>query len=156
MQPEDAAQIAEWVKGGGVLMILANDPANTDLEHLNLISDPFGIHFNSVLRKQVLGESYEMGKLAVSGGGLIFRSPHTLFMKEVCNIPVKSPAVIVFQDEEGILIATTKYGKGTVFATVDPWLYNEYTDGRKLPAGYDNYAGGKELVRWILAQIVSK
>jgi unsaturated rhamnogalacturonyl hydrolase len=77
-------------------------------------------------------------------------------MKDVCNISVKSPAVSLFQDNEGILMATAKYGKGTVFATVDPWLYNEYTDGRKLPAGYDNYAGGKELVRWILAQVGSK
>ena len=50
-------------------------------------------------------------------------------------------------------MAVAKYGKGTVFAVVDPWLYNEYTDGRKLPAEYDNYAAGKELVRWVLAQI---
>ena len=46
-------------------------------------------------------------------------------------------------------MAVLKYGKETVFATVDPWLYNEYTDGRKLPAAYDNYAGSRELVRWI-------
>jgi unsaturated rhamnogalacturonyl hydrolase len=50
-------------------------------------------------------------------------------------------------------MAMAKYGKGTVFATVDPWIYNEYTDGRKLPASYDNYAAGKELVRWALKQI---
>ena len=79
-----------------------------------------------------------------------------MFMKDVCNISVKSPAVSLFQDDEGILMATAKYGKGTVFATVDPWLYNEYTDGRKLPAEYDNYAAGKELVRWILAQVPSR
>lgn len=153
VQPEDGAQIAEWVKAGGVLVILANDPANTDLEHLNLIADEFGIHFNNVLRKHVVGNSYEMGKLAVPGGGLIFRDPHTLFMKDVCDISVKSPAVSAFQDGEGILMATAKFGKGTVFATVDPWLYNEYTDGRRLPAAYDNFAAGKELVRWVLEQI---
>jgi unsaturated rhamnogalacturonyl hydrolase len=50
-------------------------------------------------------------------------------------------------------MATARYGKGTVFATVDPWVYNEYTDGRKLPAPFDNYAAGEELVRWILAQV---
>jgi unsaturated rhamnogalacturonyl hydrolase len=153
IRPEDAKQIVRWVKSGGVLMIFANDPANTDLEHLNLIADPFGIHFNSVLRKHVIGDSHESGKLAITGGGPIFSNPHTLFMKDVCNISVKFPAVTAFQDNEGILMATAKYGKGTVFATVDPWLYNEYTDGRKLPASYDNYAGGKELVRWILAQV---
>ena len=152
VQPQDATQIAEWVKAGGVLMIMANDPANTDLEHLNLITDRFGIHLNSVLRKHVPGHSYEMGKITIPGGA-IFRDPHTLFMKDVCNISVQSPAVSVFQDNEGILMATAKYGKGTVFATVDPWLYNEYTDGRKLPAEYDNFAAGRELARWILGQV---
>ena len=153
VNPEDGAQIAEWVKGGGVLFILANDPANTDLEHFNLIADRFGIHFNSVLRKHVIGDAHEMGKLIVPGGGPIFHLPHTLFMKDVCNISVRSPAVSAFQDDEGILMATAKYGKGTVFATVDPWLYNEYTDGRKLAEPYDNFAAGKELMRWILAQV---
>jgi unsaturated rhamnogalacturonyl hydrolase len=150
---EDGAQIAEWVKGGGVLVLLANDPANTDLEHFNLIADHFGIHFNSVLRKHVIGDAHDSGKLSVPGGGPIFHDPHTLFMKDTCNISVQAPAVIVFQDDEGILMATAKYGKGTVFATVDPWLYNEYTDGRKLPPTFDNFAGGKELVRWIIAQV---
>ncbi|MGA9670352.1 MAG: glycoside hydrolase family 88 protein [Terracidiphilus sp.] len=153
VQAEDGAQIAEWVKGGGVLVLLANDPANTDLEHFNLIADQFGIHFNSVLRKHVLGTSYEMGKIRAPGAGPIFHDTHTLFMKDVCNISVKSPAVVAFQDDEGILMATVKFGKGTVFATVDPWLYNEYTDGRKLPVEYDNFAAGKELVRWFLSQV---
>jgi len=133
--------------------LLANDPANTDLDHFNLIADRFGIHFNSVLRKHVLGHEWETGKLAVPGGGSIFHDPHTLFMKDTCNISVQAPAVTAFEDGDGILMATAKYGKGTVFAAVDPWLYNEYTDGRKLPTTFDNYAGGKELVRWIIAQI---
>ncbi len=151
--PEDSVVIAEWVRSGGVLMIFANDAANTDLEHLNMIGRPFGIHFNSVLRKHVLGKSYELGKLSVPGNGIVFRNPHTLFMKDVCDISLKSPAISLFQDEEGILMASSKVGNGMVFATVDPWLYNEYTDGRKLPAEYDNDAAGKELVRWILSQI---
>jgi unsaturated rhamnogalacturonyl hydrolase len=153
VQPGDGEQIAEWVKAGGVLVILANDPANTDLDHFNLIADQFGIHFNSVLRKHVIGDAHESGQLKVPGGGPMFHHAHLLFMKDVCNISVKSPAVVAFQDDAGILMATAKYGEGTVFATVDPWLYNEYTDGRKLPAEYDNFAAGKELVRWILAQV---
>ena len=44
-------------------------------------------------------------------------------------------------------------GREPSIAMVDPWLYNEYTDGRKLPAIYDNYAAGKEFVRWILEQV---
>lgn len=153
MQPEDAAQIAEWVKAGGVLVIMENDPGNADLDHFNLLSERFGIRYNSVLRNQVIGNKFEMGKIAIPGAGPIFRDPHTAFMKEICTISVQSPAVPVLRNRGDILMATAKYGKGTVFATVDPWLYNEYTDGRKLPTEYDNYAAGKELVRWLLAQI---
>jgi unsaturated rhamnogalacturonyl hydrolase len=153
MQPEDAAQIAEWVKAGGVLMIFENDPANADIDHLNLLSEKFGVHYNTVLRNQVDGNKFEMGKLPIQSGGLIFHDPHTAFMKEICTITLNSPAIVLLRDHGDILMATAKYGKGAVFATVDPWLYNEYTDGRKLPAEYDNYAAGKELVRWILSQV---
>jgi unsaturated rhamnogalacturonyl hydrolase len=153
VRSEDASEIEKWVKTGGVLMILENDPANADLEHLNLLSDRFGIHFNNVLRNQVDGSKFEMGKIVVPGGGPIFHDEHKLYMKEICTISAKSPAASVLQDRGDTLMAVAKYGKGTVFAVVDPWLYNEYTDGRKLPADYDNYAAGKELVRWVLAQI---
>jgi unsaturated rhamnogalacturonyl hydrolase len=153
MQPEDASQIAEWVKAGGVLIIFENDPANADIDHLNLLSDKFGIHYNTVLRNTVDGNKFEMGKLPIQGGGPIFHDAHTAYMKEICTISVNSPAVEQLRDHGDILMASAKYGKGTVYATVDPWIYNEYTDGRKLPAEYDNYAAGKELVRWILQQV---
>jgi unsaturated rhamnogalacturonyl hydrolase len=153
MRPEDATQIADWVKAGGVLMIMENDPPNADLEHLNLLSERFGIHFNNVLRNQVDGRKFEMGKIDVGGNGPIFHDSHTLYMKEICTIAANSPATALLQDRGDTLMAVAKSGKGTVFAMVDPWLYNEYTDGRKLPAEYDNYAAGKELVRWVLTQI---
>ena len=153
MQPEDSTQIAEWVKAGGVLVILENDPASADLEHMNLLAGKFGIHFNNVLRNQVDGNKIEMGKIALAGGGPVFHDPHTIYMKDICTISVYSPAIPLLRDRGDILMASAKYGKGTVFATVDPWLYNEYTDGRKLPAEYDNYAVGRELVRWILTQV---
>ena len=153
MQPEDAAQIVEWVKTGGVLVIMENDPVNADLDHLNLLAEKFGIHYNNVLRNQVDGNKFEMGKIPIDGAGSIFHEPHTIYMKEICTISAKPPATEALRDHGDILMATAHYGKGIVFATVDPWLYNEYTDGRKLPAEYDNYAAGKELVRWILAQI---
>jgi unsaturated rhamnogalacturonyl hydrolase len=153
MQPGDATQIEEWVKAGGVLVIMENDPANADLDHLNLLSERFGIHYSNELRNQVVANHFEMGKIPIDPGGPIFHAPHTIYMKEICTIAAKSPAVSVLRDHGDILMATAKYGKGTVFATVDPWLYNEYTDGRKLPAEYDNYAAGKEFVRWILGQV---
>lgn len=153
MTSKDADQIAEWVKGGGVLMILENDPDNADLDHLNLLAERFGIHYNKVLRKHVIGSQFELGKIVVRGGGPIFHEPHTLYMKDVSTISVKAPAVAQLTDSGDILMATAQYGRGTVFATVDPWVYNEYTDGRKLPMEYDNFAGGREVVRWVLGQV---
>ncbi|RYZ45514.1 MAG: hypothetical protein EOO14_25635, partial [Chitinophagaceae bacterium] len=51
------------------------------------------------------------------------------------------------------IMAVAKYGKGTVFVLGDPWLYNEYTDGRKLPADFHNYEAASDLVAWIAKQI---
>jgi unsaturated rhamnogalacturonyl hydrolase len=150
---EDAEQIAAWVKAGGVLMIMENDTSFADLDHFNVVSERFGIHFNSVLRKHVLGTQWAMGRIDVDATGPIFQRPHTLYMKDVCTISVSGAAKPVLSEGDDIFMAEAKYGKGTVFAVVDPWLYNEYTDGRKLPATYDNYAAGRELVRWILEQV---
>jgi unsaturated rhamnogalacturonyl hydrolase len=49
-------------------------------------------------------------------------------------------------------MAVAKYGKGTVFAVGDPWLYNEYVDGRRLPLEYENFRAANDLARWLLAQ----
>jgi unsaturated rhamnogalacturonyl hydrolase len=153
---KDAEQIAQWVKSGGVLAILENDTTFADLDHFNVIAEKFGLHFNSVLRKQVIGSNWEQGKVVLDGGGPIFHHPHTIYVKDVCTISAKPPATSVLKEGDDIFMATAKYGKGTVFAFVDPWLYNEYTDGRKLPAEYQNYAAGVELVRWLLEQVPHK
>ena len=152
VQPEDADQLAEWVKQGGFLILMENDPANADIEHLNLIADRFGIHFNNTLSHHVIGNDFAPGQIVAKGGGPLFRDPHTLYMKDTCTISLKSPATSLLEDKGDIMMATANYGKGTVVAVVDPWLYNEYTDGRKRPPVQDNFAAGKEFVRWLLTQ----
>jgi len=87
----------------------------------------------------------------VKGGGPIFNDPHTLYMKDTCTISIKPPAKALLEDKGDIMIAAAKYGKGTVVAVVDPWLYNEYTDGHKKEA-QDNYAAGREFARWLIEQ----
>jgi len=47
---------------------------------------------------------------------------------------------------------SSKYGKGIVFAVGDPWMYNEYVDGRKLPMEYENYQAAVDLVKWLIKQ----
>ena len=152
----DAEQIAQWVKSGGVLAIMQNDTSFADLDHFNVITEKFGLHFNSVLRKHVIGSNWQQGKIELGDTGPIFHHAHTIYVKDVCTISAKAPATPVLKEGDDIFMATAKYGKGTVFAFVDPWLYNEYTDGRKLPNEYENYAAGVELVRWLLEQVPRK
>jgi unsaturated rhamnogalacturonyl hydrolase len=155
VQAEDAEQVAAWVKQGGVLVLMENDPANADIQHFSLIADRFGIHFDDVLQHHIIDDQFEPGYIHVRGGGPIFHHPHTLYMKDTCAISLKTPARALLEDKEGIVMATTKYGRGTVVAVVDPWLYNEYTDHRKLLPQQDNHAAGKEFVLWLLAQTPS-
>lgn len=153
VQARDAQQVAEWVKRGGVLVLMENDPANADIDHLDLLAGRFGIHFNDELSHHVVSEDIENGRIPVSGDGPIFHHAHTLYMKDTCTISVKRPAVALLTDKGQIVMAMAKFGRGTVFAVVDPWLYNEYTKSHNLPAEYDNYAAGEEWARWLLEQV---
>ncbi|MGB7190379.1 MAG: glycoside hydrolase family 88 protein, partial [Acidobacteriaceae bacterium] len=152
VQPQDVQQVAAWVKQGGVLVLMENDPDNSDVEHFNLIADRFGIHFDNVLKHHILGDQFAPGFIPVTGAGPIFHHPHTLYMKDTCGISVKAPAASLLSDNQGIVIASAKYGKGTVVAVIDPWLYNEYTDHRKVRPAQENFAAGKEFALWLLEQ----
>ncbi|HEX7959009.1 MAG TPA: glycoside hydrolase family 88 protein, partial [Terriglobales bacterium] len=152
----DVQQVAQWVNDGGVLLLMENDVNNSEFEHFNKLSEKFGIHFNPVLRNQVEGTKWEMGKVPIPAGTKVFTSPHTAYMKEISTISPQKPAEAVLIDKGDVLMAISKYGKGTVFAVVDPWVYNEYGDGIKLPPEYDNYAAGKELVEWLLKQVPAR
>jgi len=154
MQAKDAEQIAQWVKDGGVLLMFENDPGNADIDHFNLLAEKFGIHYDKVLSNHVVGHEEQPGTIQIAPGGPVFHHDYTIFMKDTCAISVKGPAQALLTKNGTIMMATAKYGKGTVFATVDPWLYNEYTDGRKLPVlEHANFASGKELLRWVVDQV---
>jgi len=70
----------------------------------------------------------------------------------VSTLDLKPPARGVLEDGGDKIIAVAKVGKGTVFAVGDPWLYNEYTDGRRLPKEYDNYKAAVDLTLWLIGQ----
>ncbi len=152
VRPEDADQVAEWVKQGGVLVLMENDPANADFDHFNLIAEKFGLRFDKVLKHHVVDPNYGPGFIPVTGGGPIFHHPHTLYMKDTCGISAKAPATAVLSDKQGIVIASAKYGKGIAVAVIDPWLYNEYTDHRKVNPAQQNFAAGQEFALWLIQQ----
>ncbi|HYC30387.1 MAG TPA: DUF4350 domain-containing protein, partial [Chitinophagaceae bacterium] len=152
----DANTIASWVKDGGVLVLMGNDAGNTNLKSLNTLSTKFGIRFKEDFVNMVKDNQFEQGAVAVPSGHSIFKTARNLFIKELASIETSGPAKAVLTKDGMNIIAVAKYGKGTVFAIGDPWLYNEYIDGRKLPLEYDNYKAAQDLVKWTLSQSKKK
>jgi unsaturated rhamnogalacturonyl hydrolase len=145
--------IYNWVKNGGVLMMFANDSGNVELTRYNQLAGKFGIHFNeNKSRNMVKGNDYPTGTINIPAGNPIFKTAKKIYIKEICTLGLTAPAKAVLTDKGDNIIAVAKVGKGTVFAIGDPWLYNEYLDGRKLPAELENYKAAEDLVQWLIKQ----
>lgn len=152
MNADQAKQISEWVKAGGVLVLLLNDAGNCELTKFNVLPETFGIKFNEDSRNRVQGANFEQGAIKIPAGNAIFKTAKKVYIKEISTIVAKKPAVSALTDNGDVIIAAAKYGKGTVFAVGDPWFYNEYIDGRKLPAEFENYKATNDLVNWLIKQ----
>ncbi|WP_428328179.1 DUF4350 domain-containing protein [Mucilaginibacter sp.] len=150
IMPKDIKEIAKWVKKGGVLVMMANDSANVELPHFNMLAAKFGMHFNNDLQNHVTDDAhFEDGAISTADNPM-FRNARKVFMKDVCSISIKSPAKARLKNSSNsTVIAVAVYGKGTVFAVGDPWLYNEYTNGR-LPATFDNDKAANDIAHWLL------
>lgn len=148
--------ITDWVKAGGVLVLMGNDVGNAEFDHFNQLAKQFGIQFNKDSRNRVQGNDYAMGKILIPYGHPIFKTAKELYLKEISTLAISQPAKPALQDKGDVLMAVSKFGKGTVFAVGDPWLYNEYTDGRKLPPEFENFKAAKDLSRWLIEQIPAK
>jgi unsaturated rhamnogalacturonyl hydrolase len=148
----DAKTIAGWVKAGGVLVLMGNDFGNAEFDNFNVLARQFGIEFNKDSKYRVQNNNFVEGRITVADGNPIFKTARTLYLKELSTLNVSSPAKAVLEASGDKIMATAKYGKGTVFAVGDPWLYNEYVDGRKLPAEYQNLQAAQDLSAWLLAQ----
>lgn len=153
MNEHDAQQIAQWVKKGGVLVLFLNDSGNCEIPKFNILAQKFGITFNEDSRNRVKGKEFQTGAIPIPTGNPVFPNTRKIYVKEISTLQVKAPAVSLIQDKGDHIIATAKYGKGTVFAIGDPWLYNEYIDGRKLPKEYENFTAANDLVKWLFKQI---
>lgn len=152
IQQKEIQVITDWVKNGGVLVLMANDMNNAEFEHFNQLGSGFGIKFNLDNQNQVINDDYPQGEIAIQTKHPIYQSPKKIFIKEYASLEVKNPASPVLAKENFVVMAASKFGKGTVLAIGDPWIYNEYLDGRKLPAEYQNYAAATDLVKWLIKQ----
>lgn len=147
---DDIKAISEWVKDGGVLLILANDKPNCEFTHLNNLAKVFGMHFNPITLNRVTGTNWDMGAEINFPDHPVFKGVKKIYMKEVSSISFWDKAKAVLTDNDAAYIAETKYGKGFVFAVGDPWIYNEYIDHQYLPADFDNLKAANNLVEYLL------
>ena len=152
MQQEDVAVIKNWVKAGGVLLLMSNDSGNAEFKHFNQLPEAFGIHFNENSKNRVQRDNYPEGEVVIPSQHLVFANTQKVYIKELSTLAVKDPAVVILKNGNDNVVAISKYGKGIVFAVGDPWLYNEYVDGRKLPLEYENYPAAVDLVKWLIKQ----
>jgi unsaturated rhamnogalacturonyl hydrolase len=143
--------IEAWVRSGGVLLLFSNDRDNTEFTGFNTLSDRFGIHFNPVLSHHVVGEDHASGEVVIPANTGIFGAGFSAFMKDTCSITVRGPAKAVVTDHGDIMIAISHLGKGVVLAVTDPWVYNEYADGRKMRQ-YDGFEAAQDLAAWAVHQ----
>lgn len=154
MNEQDASIIYEWVRSGGTLVLLLNDSGNCDLTKINILTKKLGFAFNSNSRNHVEGRQFEQGALYIKEANPVFKTAKKVYLKEISTIKVedKTKAKSIYTDKGDVLMITAKVGKGKVFAVGDPWIYNEYVDGRKLPAEMENFKAMNDLTKWILSK----
>ncbi|KQM78549.1 hypothetical protein ASE74_13690 [Pedobacter sp. Leaf216] len=151
IEPKDIAEISAWVKQGGILVMFANDSANVELPHFNKLAGAFGMHFTNEMQNHVIDDAhFEDGAIVIKNNP-VFKTAGKIFMKDVCSIDTKNGAKPVLKNAAGAtVIASAKFGKGNVIAIADPWLYDEYVNGR-LPKemGFENDKAAFDLVLWL-------
>ncbi len=152
IEDNDVNTIYNWVNNGGVLLLFSNDSGNVEFTHFNHLAAKFGIQFNYDSKNKVTGNQFEMGTIPIALGNLIFKSPSKVYIKEYSSLSLSAPAMPVLVDKNTVVAAVAKIGKGTVFAVGDPWFYNEYVDGRKIPKDLENYKAAENLVKWAIQQ----
>ena len=150
IEPAHIEALYNYVKNGGVLVMMANDSNNVEFTNYNKLAERFGIHWNENMRHDVIDNHYEQGALVMQKGNPVFKEGLQVYIKQLCTQNIKAPATAVLTENNETIISISKVGKGTVFAVGDPWFYNEYLDGRKIPSEYENYEAAQQLIRYLL------
>jgi unsaturated rhamnogalacturonyl hydrolase len=162
IDPGAIAAIDEWVQSGGVLMLMGNDVHNCEFDHLNQLSQTFGITFNRDDRNLVPTKADMIqGTFAAKDfpDHPIFAGVKMIYVKEICTLSTRAPAgpLLVADKQPGesgegkdTIMAISHFGKGLVFAVGDPWFYNEYIDVRTTALPIENRKAARNLAAWLL------
>ncbi|MEJ7605144.1 MAG: DUF4350 domain-containing protein [Bryobacteraceae bacterium] len=134
--------VTEWVRGGGTLVLLGNDPGNAEFARLNALAGRFGIQF--LERKHADAENNSKLTLLTPKGGW-FSPGLNFYGVDLAPLGITAKdAEPLLTERETVMMAAVPTGKGQVIALGDPWVYNEYLYTR------DNRQIVEELFRKLL------
>jgi unsaturated rhamnogalacturonyl hydrolase len=150
--PGHIKAIKEWVKQGGVLVVMMNDSSNCEFAHAKELTAAFGITLNEDIKSHVYNDKYEMAAFYIPDNDPIFKTAKKVYLKEVTSLTLSKKArpILVHQTEKYTVAAAAKFGKGTVVVVGDPWFYNEYLNGRLgTNKGWDNDKAADDFTKWL-------
>jgi hypothetical protein len=142
IESDEIVAVREWVRAGGLLVLLGNDPGHMEFEHFNDLAREFGLKFLEVKHQNANGISKL--DISIAPGGPYFGAGGVAHFVDVAPIGVTAPfAQNLLSDNHDTLMTLTSFGQGRVLALGDPWVYNEYIDTR------DNRALVEALFRFL-------
>ncbi|MEN9600074.1 MAG: hypothetical protein RL596_2395, partial [Bacteroidota bacterium] len=145
-----ANTILNWVKQGGKLVLMANDSSNCDLVHTNILAKKIGFQFTDKSINMVKGNEFETGSVITLEHNEVLPGEIKTYVKELSVLDAGKKTSLVATKENDVVMAVYKIGMGSVFVIGDPWLYNEYIDGRKLPTSFENFKAANALAKWLV------
>ncbi|MCX8472181.1 MAG: glycoside hydrolase family 88 protein [Sediminibacterium sp.] len=149
LQKKAMNTILSWVKQGGTLLIFANDSVNCSLSQINDLLNPLGVQFLNSTTNPVYNNHFEQGMAIPYKFNKVFNKNLTMYIKEAAPLIVNKTAQPIAIGLEHNLMATIDYGQGKILVVSDPWLYNEYVDGRKLTSNFKNWQAAHDIIEWI-------
>ncbi|HYP13588.1 MAG TPA: DUF4350 domain-containing protein, partial [Bryobacteraceae bacterium] len=116
--------LTAWVRNGGTLLLLGNDPGNAEFPRLNALAAKFGLSFEE--RKHADAQGSTKLTLETTSGGW-FTPGLKFYGVDLAPLKVSNPkASALLTEKETVMMAAVPEGKGQVIALGDPWIYNEY------------------------------
>ena len=93
-----AGAIGKWVGNGGVLLLMANDIKNAELDSFNLLSLKFGMQFNENKLHLVKFNKWQLGVSANFPDHQLFKNVNKIFLKEMASIICTKDSKSVYYD----------------------------------------------------------
>ncbi|MGH9722389.1 MAG: DUF4350 domain-containing protein [Bryobacteraceae bacterium] len=125
--------VAAWVRKGGTLLLLGNDPGNSEFPRMNALARRFGIEFEEKKHADAQGNS----KLTLPAAqGSWFTPGLKFYGVDLAPLRVTAKAAeTLFAERDTVMMTSVSEGNGKAIALGDPWLYNEYlytSDNRRI------------------------